>query len=145
MAWEKIENVRPSNAKNVCPSDGITIRPRSINFTDKKKARWIEITLGKALAEKLVLRLDMQPVAIAIGSGGNAGMVGIQVDGEGDFLAKRSKTTGQYRVTIPAESAADLFSLDFPGFALPGVGVEHQHNQPPMAVFTPPPVFFAQD
>lgn len=145
MSWEKIENIRPSKAANTCPGDGIVIRARSIKFTGKKEARWIEITIGKLLADKLVLRHDSQPVAIALGSGGDTGMVGIAVDALGGFQAKRAKKNATYRISIPPESAAELFSLDFPSFTFAGVRVEHQNNQPPMAVFAPPPAFFAGD
>ena len=134
MAFEAIENVRPSKGQAPCPADGVSVRARHIKFATEAEARWIEIQIGRELANRMVLVKEEIGVRVAVGNGAHAGQIALQVDASaGAFAAKRRKD-GSYVATMNAASCAGLFSLSFAAFAATAK-VTHVQNEPPQAVF----------
>lgn len=133
MPFDEIEFVGAPRAATVPPA-GVRVvsrragRPPSIT-------RFIQITIGKSLAARLVMKMDEIRMAVAFGSGADAGKIRLSVDATaGGFTARKNKQ-GCYALTINAATADGLFSIDFDAFAVEVVDVTEQAHRPPFATF----------
>lgn len=134
MGFETIENYKATAAPKMPPA-GVRVTSRGAGLRDGKKVRFISIAIGAALAKKLVLTGERIGVALAFGNGRDAGKIRISVDAAGGGFSARRNKRGNYVLTISAATAAGLFALDFPPFAVPEVEVVHETNRPPAAIF----------
>lgn len=145
MAWDSIDNVKPTAASVPVPDLGVRVSPRTLGVKGGL-VRYLRITLGAGLAKKLSLVAETAGVRLLFGTGADAGKIAISVDATtGNFQAKRDKV-GRYALTINAATAAGRFGLDFPAFTVPMVeAVRPENGQPPRAVFKLSPAMLAVD
>lgn len=148
MAWENIDNVKSATAAASCPVDGVAVRARALNFKGKRPARWIEITIGQALARDLRLPSDRGEcnVRLLFGTGADAGRIAISADQAGGRFAARKTRRGDWRISIGATAAGGLFSLAFEPFTRAGLEATRPENgQPPMVAFKASDAMLAGD
>lgn len=133
MPFETIENCKPVNMLDAIPSDGVRIGPRRLESRGTETV-YIKLQIGVGLAKKLVLTGEKVALALAFGTGRDAGKIRVSVDVKaGQFVATRDKKGG-YSISINKATAEGLFALDFPVFAVPEVEVVHAQGQPPAAI-----------
>ncbi len=143
MSWESISNIAPPKAAKV-PPKGVAVTVRKLGTRSGAMVRYIRIAIGPALSKSLCLMPEEINMALALGGGEHAGMIGLSVDAQtGGFRAKRTKD-GCYVLTVNAASADGLFSLDFPAFTAEAT-VVHAQNKPPLAAFRATPAMLEAD
>lgn len=119
MSWIVIENLKPaSGAASPLAPDHVRVKPRIVGLRSGKVARYIEVRLSAASARKIGLQGEAPRIAMMLGGGERAGMIGlVAANDTGTFVARPfKKAPGSYVFTINAASADGLFSLDFPQF-----------------------------
>ena len=134
MPFDLIDNPSPASLKNSLPPDGVSISPRSIMTRAGGRACYIRIEIGLDLARELFFIHPDQRVALGLGYGPHKGCLGISVDANGQFVARKAKKRPTYVVTIGAAAAAGLFALDFPAFAVTNVKCWTEIGKPPVAI-----------
>lgn len=139
MSWETIEALGPPKAAAV-PPRGIRVtvragRPPTRSGGFGARTRFIMIAVGEELAKAVAFHLDVQPVRLMFGAGGDAGKIAVSADMAGKFRAKRARA-GFYNITINQRTADGLFSLDFPAFAEDRCeAIRPENGQPPKFIF----------
>ncbi|WJY18686.1 hypothetical protein QQS45_00075 [Alteriqipengyuania flavescens] len=145
MAFETIENCAPAKPAAV-PADGVRFTARTLQRRDRKApARFILLSIGAALAKRLALSGERTSLALAFGSGSDAGKMRLSVDvSSGSFPAKRDKK-GNYNLTLNAATADGLFALEFEPASVPEVEVGAAMGKPPFAIVDLPEAMLALD
>lgn len=147
MAFELIENCRkPVTALDAIPPEGVRVRPRKLTVgKHKTPAQWIQLQLGAKLAKALCLTGENVGVALAFGTGKDAGKIAVGVHVKaGQFVAKRDRN-GCYSISISEPTADGLFSLDFPLFAVVEADIQHEQGRAPLAIFKASDAMLAVD
>lgn len=146
MPFEPIENVTARPVSPRVPEDGIRITARAVaRRGGGEEVRFIRLEIGKMLAKELAIVGDATSLALAFGSGNDAGKMRLAVDfTQGTFPATRNKLGG-YGLSINARSADGLFALDFPPAILAGIRVSVAAGKAPWAVFDLPEAILAVD
>src|SRR5690606_8689162 len=136
MGFEVVENVSPPMPSSGVPDDGVRVSCRSLTRKDTgRKAEWIWVKIGPALAKSISLVLPEVGIEVSFGTGTDSGKIAISVNQKnGGFIAKK-QGNGGYSFTINSDSADGLFSTDFPAFSCPDVNVINTRGLPPMAIF----------
>jgi hypothetical protein len=134
MPFEVIENCNTQAVPTGVVPDGIRVQPRAVSRRKGGTTKFIKVTVGTALARKLVWREESHRIDLAFGAGKDAGKIraSINVSG-GQFLAKRDRH-GRYAFTINAATAEGLFALDFPAFDLAAIEPVSEIGKPPALV-----------
>src|SRR3546814_15927979 len=97
---------------------GVSVAARKMGARGGKVVRYIKLGVGVKLAKELCLIGDQTGLRLSLGGGKFAGKVALSVDQAADcFRATKSKDGG-YVLTITESSAAGLFALEFPPFAV---------------------------
>ncbi len=146
MPFEPIENVSSATATPPTPADGIRFTARSMaRRNGGLPVRYIQLQIGAGLARQLAIVGERTALALAFGSGSDAGRMRLGVDFSGStFPAKRTRT-GNYTLTINAASADGLFALAFHPVTVAGPKVTAVAGKAPWVVFDLPPSVLALD
>lgn len=145
MAFAEIECVNPVANLDAVPPAGVRVRSRALGGRHGGKVRYIEMTLGRALAAKLKLSGDKAGCRLLFGSDEDAGKIALNVDMTlGKFRARKLKNE-TWGLTINAATAEGLFSLDFPPFAVITPEVLAPAGLPPMLTFQASDAMLAVD
>lgn len=146
MPFELLENVSAAPAAPRVPDDGIRFTARQVGKRDGSGyARYIRLQIGKSLAKELAIVGEDTALALAFGSGADAGKMRLAVDfSGGTFPAKRDRN-GCYGLSINSHTAEGLFALDFKPVTVTGISVSVAAGKAPWAVFDLPETILADD
>lgn len=130
MSWTTIE--QPQKKSHAVRPDAIRIFPRKV-----RSSGYIEIAVGKDIAQQLGLVEDAQQIRLMLGSNNDAGKLAIVADRGGSHVAKR-KRDFSLRITIGASVAREIgLTLDFEPFERTRCEVLKPTNgQPRMTIVT---------
>lgn len=137
MAWNEIENLKPISGFDALSPKGVQVSARKMGSRKEGggTTRYIRIRIGKDLAKAISMVGDHTALRLLLGSGAEAGQIGLTADLQrGKFRAKRAKD-GSYALTINAASAEGRFALEFAPFAVLDVQVVRPPNLAPIAMF----------
>lgn len=145
MPFEPIENVSRATALPRTPADGIRFTRAVSRRNGGPPVRYIRLEIGAGLARQLAITGEHSALALAIGSGSDAGRMRLGVDfSGGTFPAKRTKTGG-YAFTINAASADGLFTATFTPVTVCGLEATAVAGKAPWVIFDLPPSVLALD
>lgn len=117
MSWTPIEKVSEGRRKRSVPAEGVAVMVQRTLAWGGQEVRYIKISIGTQLAARLGLKDAEYPVRLMIGSAADAGMIGVFIDENGPFAARRQKDD-RYVLTLSARDAEGRFALDFPRFEI---------------------------
>lgn len=149
MGFERIESVRAAPPRAV-PDGGarwfVLLSPRR-NLRTETARYYAKLILSRSLAHRLAIPAQMDCVAVALffGTGPDAGKIAVQVDGDGDFFA-RKRRDGCRVVTLSAATCDGLFALTAGlRFDIPDVPVTMATGRDLLAVIALPAAALAED
>lgn len=140
MAFEPINNVNPKSTTTVrVPDDGVLLRPRKITRKGSNEVvRWIELSVGAAVAKALAfnLNLDIMRVAVLFGTGTDSGKLQLQITDKGGFETRR-RENGTWFISLNEASVGKLLPMQFDALVCTGVASSamHKTGQPPIVTF----------
>lgn len=117
MSWTPIDKVSEGRRKRSVPAEGVAVMVQRTLACGGQEVRYIKISIGTQLATRLGLKDAGHPARLMLGSAADAGMIGVFLDEDGAFEARRQKGGG-YCVTLSARDAEGRFTLDFPRFEI---------------------------
>jgi len=117
MSWTLIEKVSEVRRKRSVPADGVAVMVQRTLAWGGQELRYIKISIGTQLAGRLGLKDAEHPARLMLGSAADAGMIGVFLDEDGPFEARRQKGGG-YCLTLSARDAEGRFTLDFTRFEI---------------------------
>ena len=134
MGWWIVEKRTPRGLGKI-PIDGVRITACG----NGRERRYIGISLGTVLAQKMGWTGAEISARIMIGTGPDLGKMSISADAGGMFTAKRSKF-GDYRIIVNTTSAAGRFHLQFDPVCIDDVEVTgvNVQNAPRRAIIECP-------